>query len=41
LSIVKNILDLYHAKCGVTSKVNHGSTFWFELEYIKVNKNKV
>lgn len=41
LSIVKNILDLYHAKYGVISEVNHGSTFWFELEYIKINKNKV
>ncbi len=34
LSIVKNILDLHGAKYGVKSKVNSGSTFWFELEHI-------
>ena len=41
VGIVKNILDLYQAKYGVISEVNCGSTFWFELEYIKINKNKV
>ena len=32
LSIVKEILMLHHAKFGVESKVNEGSTFWFELK---------
>lgn len=32
LSIVKKILDLHNAKYGVKSKVNSGSTFWFELK---------
>jgi len=31
LSIVKNILLLHGARFGVTSKVGHGSNFWFEL----------
>jgi len=31
LSIVKEILLLHHAKFGVISKLNEGSTFWFEL----------
>lgn len=31
LSIVKNILNLHHAKFGVESVVGSGSTFWFEL----------
>ena len=34
LSIVKNILDLHGARYGVKSKLNQGSTFWFELEII-------
>lgn len=32
LSIVKKILDMHSARYGVKSKVNYGSTFWFELE---------
>lgn len=31
LYIVKQILDLHHAKYGVTSKLHEGSTFYFEL----------
>lgn len=31
LSIVKNILELHGARYGVKSKLNSGSTFWFEL----------
>lgn len=32
LSIVKRILDMHSARYGVKSKLNAGSTFWFELE---------
>lgn len=32
LHIVKQILDLHHANYGVTSKVNEGSTFYFEMQ---------
>lgn len=35
LSIVKEILNLHHAKFGVESKVGKGSTFWFELEVLE------
>lgn len=31
LSIVKKIVDLHGGKYGVTSKINKGSTFWFEI----------
>lgn len=31
LSIVREILELHGAQYGVTSKVNEGSTFWFEF----------
>ena len=31
LSIVRNILELHHAKYGVTSRIGEGSTFWFAL----------
>lgn len=31
LAIAKAILEAHHAKYGVTSKVNEGSTFYFEL----------
>lgn len=34
LSIVKQILELHHAKFGVESKLDQGSTFWFELDII-------
>ncbi|MBR5228858.1 MAG: HAMP domain-containing histidine kinase [Firmicutes bacterium] len=32
LSIVKQIFILHRAKHGVTSRLNEGSTFWFELK---------
>ena len=38
LSIVKEILELHEADYDVTSKVNKGSTFWFELPQIKAKK---
>jgi signal transduction histidine kinase len=38
LSIVKNILDLHKAQYGVISMVNQGSTFWFELEHIRIEE---
>ncbi len=39
LSIVKNILKLHDAKYGVKSKLQKGSTFWFELK-MKGNMQK-
>ena len=33
LSICKNLLELNRARYGVDSVVNHGSTFWFEMNY--------
>lgn len=39
LSIVKEILTLHHAEYGVNSKIDKGSTFWFELESIKPQKS--
>jgi signal transduction histidine kinase len=41
LSIVKEILTLHHANYGVESKVGKGSTFWFELEMGRREKEKV
>lgn len=38
LSIVKNILDLHGARYGVKSKVDSGSTFWFELDVTRTEK---
>lgn len=35
LSIVREILELHEAQYGVISKVNEGSTFWFELPVVK------
>ncbi len=35
LSIVKNILNLHNASYGVDSRLNEGSTFWFELKISK------
>lgn len=44
LSIVKEILLAHGAKFGVETKVDHGTTFWFELDIaaddIKQNKTK-
>ena len=40
LSIVKEILTLHHANYGVDSKVDKGSTFWFELEMGRREKEK-
>ncbi|MBR5004879.1 MAG: HAMP domain-containing histidine kinase, partial [Erysipelotrichaceae bacterium] len=31
LNICKEILELHHSKYGVISKLNEGTTFWFEL----------
>ena len=41
LSIVKEILTLHHADYGVDSKVGKGSTFWFELDAGRREKEKV
>lgn len=38
LSIVKEILTLHKANYGVNSKVGKGSTFWFEMDIVKVKK---
>ena len=40
LSIVKGILTLHHADFGVNSKVDKGTTFWFELPYVKKERNR-
>lgn len=40
LSIVKGILTLHHANYGVTSKLGKGTTFWFELPFMKKEKEK-
>ncbi len=40
LSIVKEILTLHHANFGVNSKVGKGTTFWFELPYIKKERER-
>ena len=37
LSIVKNILESHQFKYGVTSTINKGTTFYFEIE--KIGKN--
>ena len=34
LSIVKRIIDSHGGDCGVTSQVDEGSTFWFELNHL-------
>ena len=38
LSIVKEILTLHKADFGVNSTLGKGTTFWFELTYIKTEK---
>ncbi|MEE3486861.1 MAG: HAMP domain-containing sensor histidine kinase [Bulleidia sp.] len=35
LSIVKQVLELHHARYGVSSRVNEGSIFWFDLPLVK------
>ena len=32
LSIVRNIISMHDGDCGVTSKINEGSVFWFSLK---------
>lgn len=39
LSIVKEILTLHKSDFGVESNVGKGSTFWFELPYIKADRH--
>ena len=39
LSIVKQILELHHAKYGVESEKGTGSTFWFELPRIAASES--
>ncbi len=38
LSIVKEILILHKTDYGVSSKVGKGSTFWFQLDLVRVKK---
>lgn len=40
LSIVRSILDLHGARYGVNSRLNEGSTFWFELPSAENGKEK-
>ena len=40
LSIVKEILTLHGANYGVESKVGKGTTFWFELDMMRKEKEK-
>ena len=40
LAIVKEILTLHHCNYGVDSKFGKGSTFWFELDAAKKEKEK-
>ena len=40
LAIVKEILTLHRCNYGVDSKVDKGSTFWFELDAVKREKEK-
>ena len=39
LSIVKETLTLHKVDFGVDSTVGQGTTFWFELPYVKAEKN--
>ena len=38
LSIVKEILTLHKATFGVDSTLGQGSTFWFELDLVRIDK---
>ena len=40
LSIVKEILTLHHANYGVSSKLGKGTTFWFELPFMKKERER-
>ena len=40
LSIVKEILTLHGANYGVESKVGKGTTFWFELDMMRKEREK-
>ncbi len=40
LSIVKNILLLHNSRFGVSSEVGEGSTFWFELKIVDIERRK-
>lgn len=40
LSIVKEILQLHHAKFGVQSELGKGSTFWFEMKKCPPDKDQ-
>lgn len=40
LSIVKNILKLHQADFGVDSQMGKGSTFWFELQKVRMDDEK-
>ena len=39
LSIVKTILEAHNAQYGVSSQIGEGTTFWFELPYLKHSDN--
>ena len=41
LSIVKEILTLHKANYGVNSKLGKGSTFWFEMDTVKLKKIRI
>lgn len=40
LSIVKEILTLHKSNFGVDSTVGKGTTFWFELDFVKTERNR-
>lgn len=40
LSIVKNILLLHNSRFGVSSELGEGSTFWFELKVVSIERKK-
>lgn len=40
LSIVKEILSMHRANYGVNSKIDKGSTFWFEMNIVKAKNSK-
>lgn len=40
LSIVKEILTLHKSNFGVDSTVGEGTTFWFELDFVKTDRSR-